>query len=135
MDPTAVEERRSSQRILMEPPGQYRFWLSWYGGKVALRDLSVEGFSMNVPAPPASARPFEFLLEREATLGGVSGVAQVVNFSHDDHGGLAGCRFIDVASSGRGKLTEWLAGHVLGTASVKVSEGDAEDIVLGPSII
>jgi len=135
MDPTAVEERRRRQRIIMQPPGQYRFWLSWYGGKVIVKDLSVEGFSMNLPAPPASAGPFEFLLERDATLGGVSGVARFVNFSRDEHGGLAGCRFVEVSDGARGKLTEWLAGHVLGAASVKVSESDAEDIVLGPSII
>ena len=134
MKPGPVE-RRSSQRIVSRQLGRNRFWLSWYAGRVLLENLSVEGFSMSLSTPPASDRPFEFLLERDGVLGGVSGLAQVVNYSSDVNGGIAGCRFVTISEDASERLTEWLAGHVLDVAAVPVSEVEAEDIVLGPSIV
>ncbi len=128
-------ERRGSQRIVTNLVGRSRFWLAWYGGKVLLEDLSIEGFSMAISTPPASERPFEFLIDREDSVGGISGQAQIVNYSHGIKGGLAGCRFIDLSEDAHHQLTDWLAGHVLDVASVRVTADDAEEIVLGPSIV
>ncbi|MCB1890459.1 MAG: PilZ domain-containing protein [Rhodocyclaceae bacterium] len=128
-------ERRGSQRIVTNLVGRSRFWLSWYGGRVLLEDLSIEGFSMAISTPPASERPFEFLIEREDTIGGVSGQAQIVNFAQGVKGGLAGCRFIDLSEDAHRQLADWLAGHVFDVAAVRVSADDAEEIVLGPSIV
>lgn len=128
-------ERRGSQRIVTNLVGKPRFFLSWYGGRIALEDLSIEGFSMAMSTPPASERPFEFLIEREATQGGVSGQAQIVNFSCDFKGGLVGCKFVDLSEDGHLRIADWLADHVLDVAAVRVTADDAEDIVLGPSIV
>ncbi|MCB1927945.1 MAG: PilZ domain-containing protein [Rhodocyclaceae bacterium] len=134
MKPGPVE-RRSSQRIVTRQLGRNRFWLSWYAGRVLLENLSVDGFSISLSTPPASDRPFEFLLERDGTLGGVSGLAQVVNYSSDVNGGVAGCRFLSLHEDASERLTDWLAGHVLDVAAVPVTDIEAEDIVLGPSIV
>ncbi|MCB1910061.1 MAG: PilZ domain-containing protein [Rhodocyclaceae bacterium] len=134
MKPGPVE-RRSSQRIVTHQLGQNRFWLSWYAGRVLLENLSIGGFSMSLSTPPASHRPFEFLVERDGILGGVSGLAQVVNYNSHVNGGLAGCRFVSLSDEASDRLTDWLAGHVLDVAAVPVSDVEAEDIVLGPSIV
>ena len=128
-------ERRGNQRILTRVPGRARFWLSWYGGREALSDLSVEGFAMPASTPPASDKSFEFLLEHEGSEGGVNGRAQVVNFIGEVGGGLAGCRFVDLAASEREQIAHWLAEHVVTCASVPLSAEEAEDIVRGPSIV
>ena len=128
-------ERRGNQRILTRVPGRPRFWLSWYGGREILADLSVEGFAMAVSTPPASDKPFEFLLEHEGSEGSINGLAQVVNFLSEVGGGQAGCRFVGLSEGARHQLADWLAEHVVTCASVPLSVDEAEHIVRGPSIV
>lgn len=128
-------ERRGFQRIVTNQVGRSRFWLSWYGGRVPLEDLSIEGFAISRSTPPASEQPFEFLIEREDSVGGINGQAQIVTFSADVRGGTAGCRFVELHEDAQHQLTTWLAGHVYDVAAVRVTRDDAEDIVLGPSIV
>lgn len=132
---TANTERRGSQRIVTATGGQPRFWLSWQAGRVALGDLSVDGFAMAVSTPPASDRPFEFRLEREGQADSVDGLAQVVNFVASVGGGLAGCRFVGLAEDARRRIAGWLADHVVQVASIPLASEEAERIVLGPSIV
>lgn len=132
---TEAVERRGNQRILTNVAGRPRFWLAWYGGRMALADLSVEGFAMSVSTPPSSDRPFEFLLEREGSAGGASGLAQVVNFVSTVEGGQAGCRFVEIGEDTRARIAEWLADYVRRNSAIALSVDEATSIVLGPSIV
>lgn len=128
-------ERRSHQRIVTSQSGGARFWLNWPGGRVALGDLSVDGFAMSLSSPPPSQSPFAFVLEREGSAQQAQGSAQVVNYVSAIDGGQAGCRFVELGAEARAQITAWLAEHVVAVAAVPLSSADAERIVLGPSIV
>ena len=63
------------------------------------------------------------------TLEQVAG--QVVKTAKDQ----LGCRFLSFDDDGERRLHEWLTTHVMATATVRISEQEAAEIVRGPSLI
>lgn len=128
-------ERRRRQRFLARRRGEHCFWAQIEGARVALLDLSLEGFAMPAEASPASGTAFAFVLERAGVPDQIRGRAHVVNRVGGAEGGQAGCLFDALDDDGRTRLEEWLTAHVLGNASVPITEKDAAAIVTGPSLI
>lgn len=133
--PQAAEaaERRRIQRFLGQRRGQPYLWVTIGSERVALRDISVDGFAIAAAAPPAGGEPFDFVLQREGVPDQIRGRAQVVNFIAAS--GQAGCRFVALEGDGAERLRDWLIALVIMNASVRISEKDAAAIVAGPSLI
>ena len=133
--PQAAEaaERRRIQRFLAQRRGQPYLWVMIGCERVALRDISVDGFAIAAAAPPAGGEPFDFVLQREGVPDQIRGRAQVVNFIAAS--GQAGCRFLVLEGDGAERLRDWLIALVIMNASVRISEKDAAAIVAGPSLI
>jgi hypothetical protein len=127
-------ERRARQRFLAKRRGEHCFWAVIGGVRVALLDLSLEGFAMPAEVSPAGGS-FEFVLQRAGVPDEIRGRAQVVNRVGGPEGGQAGCLFDAIEGDGRERLAEWLTAHVLVNASVPITEKDAVAIVSGPSLI
>ena len=133
--PQAAEaaERRRIQRFLAQRRGQPYLWGMIGSERVALRDISVDGFAIAATAPPAGGEPFDFVLQREGVPDQIRGRAQAVNFIAAS--GQAGCRFLVLEGDGAERLRDWLIALVIMNASVRISEKDAAAIVAGPSLI
>ena len=133
--PQAAEaaERRRIQRFLAQRRGQPYLWVTIGSERVALRDISVDGFAIAAAAPPAGGEPFDFVLQREGVPDQICGRAQAVNFIAAS--GQAGCRFLVLEGDGAERLRDWLIALVIMNASVRISEKDAAAIVAGPSLI
>jgi hypothetical protein len=133
--PQAAEaaERRRIQRFLAQRRGQPYLWVMIGCERVALRDISVDGFAIAAAAPPAGGEPFDFVLQREGVPDQIRGRAQAVNFIAAS--GQAGCRFLVLEGDGAERLRDWLIALVIMNASVRISEKDAAAIVAGPSLI
>lgn len=133
--PQAAEaaERRRIQRFLGQRRGQPYLWVTIGSERVALRDISVDGFAIAAAAPPAGGEPFDFVLQREGVPDQICGRAQAVNFIAAS--GQAGCRFLVLEGDGAERLRDWLIALVIMNASVRISEKDAAAIVAGPSLI
>lgn len=134
MDGETTEKRRR-QRFLATRRGEVCFWVLIAGQKLALNDLSLEGFAYPCTTPPVSGQSFDFVLLRRGVPDEIRGQAQVVNFVHSADGGQAGCRFVQLAADGVERLEDWLIAHVLANATVRITEQDARTIVAGGSLI
>ena len=133
--PQAAEaaERRRIQRFLAQRRGQPWFWVMIGDQRIALRDISVDGFAIAAETPPADGEPFDFVLQREGVPDRICGRAQEVNFIAAS--GQSGCRFVALEGDGAERLRDWLIALVIMNASVRISEKDAAAIVAGPSLI
>lgn len=130
-----VVERRGRQRFIAKGRGEPCFWALLDGQRVALLDLSIDGFSIPVGTPPASHHSFDFILQRANAPDEICGTARVVNYLGAPAGGQAGCRFESFEGDGGARLEDWLATLVLDHASLPITEADAECIVRGPSLV
>ncbi|THF64041.1 PilZ domain-containing protein [Pseudothauera nasutitermitis] len=128
-------ERRSRQRFLATRWGQACFWVIVDDIKLALNDLSLEGFAYPASTAPASGRDFPFVLVRSGVPDEIRGIAQVVNYLQDAGGGQAGCAFVSFEGDGAERLNDWLVAHVIANATVRITEQDARNIVSGGSLI
>lgn len=132
--PSAAEnpERRTRQRFLAQRRGEQCFWVVLAGQRLALVDLSLEGFSMP-SVVEATAAGFDFVLQREGVPDEIRGRAEVVNPAPD--GQAVGCRFLDLPESEQARLQDWLVAHVIMSATVRITEKDATAIVRGGSLV
>lgn len=130
----SAEERRRIQRVITTQEGQRRFWLIRGESRIALWDLSLEGFGMPADESPAVGTGFEFAIRRDGEAEDVSGQAEVVNHVKGGAGQI-GCRITVFNGDGQRRLAQWLADHVLSCASVFISAEEAGEIVSGPSIV
>lgn len=127
-------ERRRIQRFLALRRGEPCFWVDIDGlGRRALRDISVEGFSVGAEAGLAEGALFGFVLHREGVPDLIRGRAQVVNCIAAT--AQAGCRFVALEGEDRERLHDWLIALVIMNASVRITEKDTAAIVDGPSLI
>lgn len=134
LEPGAAE-RRARQRFVARRRGESCFWALVDDRRLALNDLSLEGFSLPASSILATGVAFDFVLQREDLPDEVHGRAEVVNQIAGEDVANAGCRFLALAEGGAERLHEWLVAHVLVNASVRITEKDAERIVSGPSLI
>lgn len=134
MDRESVE-KRGRQRFLATRRGEVCFWVLVGDQKLALNDLSPEGFAYPSSTPPPSGRSFEFVLQRSSVPDEIRGQAQVVNYLQGPDGGQAGCRFVKLEGDGAERIEDWLIAHVLANATVRITEKDARAIVAGGSLI
>lgn len=126
-------ERRRIQRFLASRRGAPYLWMRRGEARIALHDISMEGFSLGAEGLLAEGEPFDFVLEREGVPDQIRGRAQAVNFIASI--GQVGCRFLALESNGAQHLRDWLIALVIMNASVRISEKDAAAIVAGPSLI
>ena len=126
-------ERRSKQRFVARRRGEPCFWLALDGQRIALNDLSAEGFSHSSSTPRENVETFDFVLQREGLPDEIRGRAQTVNHLAD--GAQTGCHFLSLEGDGQQRLRDWLIAHVIVSASVRITEKDAAAIVAGPSLI
>lgn len=135
----SLGERRTRQRFVARREGSVCFWVLIDGERLPLNDLSVEGFGLPFEAPPEAPRPFAFVLQIDGAADEIRGEARPVNFVRGQEGvqggGQLGCRFVSFAADGAERLQAWLTAHLLGTASVPISDREAAAIVVGPSLI
>lgn len=128
-------ERRRRQRFIARRWGSVCFWVLIDGARLPLNDLSLEGFSVPCGAPLAAPRAFAFVLQLEGIPDEIRGEACTMNFVDGADGGQLGCRFLSFAGEGAERLREWLTAHLISTATVRISEQEAAEIVAGPSLI
>lgn len=132
-DPNA--ERRSRQRFVATRRGDTCFWAIVDDQRLALNDLSLEGFSLPASAKLSNGLAFDFVLQREGVPDEIRGRAEVVNQIDDGDSVKAGCRFASLEEGSSERLHDWLVAHVLVSATVRITEQDATAIVSGPSLI
>jgi hypothetical protein len=134
-----VNERRQRQRIMVEsaqvPAPAFR--LECDNAVIAVRDVSLEGFSMHVSTAPDSQTEFRFSLSRSGMDGTVSGRAVAVNYVRGATAdtGIAGCHVTAFDDDGKERLAQWLSAHVAAVAGVPLTEQEAREIVDGPSLV
>ncbi|MDO9597002.1 MAG: PilZ domain-containing protein [Azoarcus sp.] len=135
IDPTA--ERRTRQRFVAKRQGEVCFWALVDGQRLALNDLSLEGFSLPASSVLGTGLVFDFVLNRDGVPDEISGSAEVVNqiAASEDEPAKAGCRFVRLEDASSARLHDWLVAHVLVNATVRITEKDATAIVSGPSLI
>ncbi|MGQ5488516.1 PilZ domain-containing protein [Thauera sp. ZXT1-4] len=126
-------ERRRIQRFIASRRGVPYIWLRSGDQRTALRDISIEGFSIGADVPLGSGSVFEFVLEREGVPDRIRGRAEPMNCT--ESAGQIGCRFVELEVRGAERLRDWLIALVIMNASVRISEKDAAAIVAGPSLI
>lgn len=126
-------ERRRIQRFLALRRGEPYIWVLIGDHRIALRDISIEGFAIGADALPADGGAFDFVLQREGVPDRIRGRARAVNFIPTS--GQAGCCFVSLEGDGVERLRDWLIALVIMNASVRISEKDAAAIVDGPSLI
>ncbi|ENO88250.1 hypothetical protein [Thauera linaloolentis] len=129
----AAGERRGSQRFVARRRGEPCFWVVVGEERIALNDLSAEGFSYPADEPRESGGAFGFVLQRDGVPDEIRGRAEVANFLAG--AAQTGCRFVSLEDDGAERLRDWLIAHVLMTATVRITEKDAAAIVSGPSLI
>jgi hypothetical protein len=128
-------ERRKCQRFVAKRRGEQCFWAVIGGQRYPLADLSLAGFAVPVSSPLPTGKVIEFVLQRANVPDEIRGRARIVNHIQADGGGQAGCLFEPLDRAASERLEEWLAAHVLMTASVPINEREAASIVRGPSLI
>lgn len=133
IDDTA--ERRARQRFVARRRGNPCFWVVLDGQRVALNDLSLEGFSLPALPTLSTGSNFQFVLQRDGIPDEINGWAEVVNQIADGGNLTAGCRFTTLDEAGAERLNEWLVAHVIVNATVRISEKDAAAIVRGRSLV
>ncbi len=126
-------ERRRKQRFVARRRGEPCFWLVLEGERIALNDLSAEGFSYPSSTLRENGETFDFVLQREGVPDEIRGCAKAVNYLAG--AAQTGCHFVSIEGDGAERLRDWLITHVIMTASVRITEKDAAAIVAGPSLI
>ncbi|ATE61375.1 PilZ domain-containing protein [Thauera sinica] len=126
-------DRRVRQRFVARRHGRPCFWVLADSGRLALNDLSLEGFSAPFPQPPHGE--FEVVLQREGVPDEIRGRATVVNQVPGPAGAAVGCRFSRLSAEDAERLQEWLVAHVIMSATVRITEKDALAIVQGRSLV
>lgn len=132
---TETAERRSRQRFVAKRRGEQCFWVIIDDQRHPLTDLSLAGFAVPASSALEAGRVFGFVLQRANVPDEIRGRARVVNQIQAAEGGQAGCLFEGLDAAATERLEDWLAAHVLMTASVPINERDAASIVRGPSLI
>lgn len=132
---TESGERRKRQRFVAKRRGEQCFWVVIDGQRYPLTDLSLAGFAVPVSSPLPTGKVIEVVLQRANVPDEIHGQARVVNHTQAAGGGQAGCLFETLDSAASERLEDWLAAHVLMTASVPINEREAASIVRGPSLI
>ena len=128
-------ERRKRQRFVARRWGSVCFWVVIDGERLPVNDLSLEGFSVPYGAPLIGPRQLAFELSLDGIPERIFGVAETMNFVLAEGGGQLGCRFLSFEGDGAIRLHDWLTVHVIATATVRISEKEAAEIVSGPSLI
>ena len=129
----SAAERRRNQRFVARRRGEPCFWVVMAEQRVALNDLSAEGFSYPSSRPREIGEAFDFVLQREGVPDEIRGRAETVN--HLANAAQTGCHFVRMEDGGAERLRDWLIAHVIMTASVRITEKDAAAIVAGPSLV
>ena len=128
-------ERRRHQRFLARRGESTCFWIELEGCRFPLNDVSLEGFSVPASVPLNPGQEFDFALRLDGIHDRIRGRAQAVNEVSSPEGSLIGCVFVEFSGMGSEDLKEWLTAHVISSASIRISEAEAEAIVQGPSLI
>lgn len=131
----ATTERRSRQRFVARRRGEYCFWVMLADERLPLQDLSLDGFGVDALLPFEVDARFAFQMTRAGVPDRIGGIAKVANRVASGSGILAGFVFESFEADGRVRLEEWLAAHVLASATVPITERDATAIVSGPSLV
>ncbi|KAI5915486.1 PilZ domain-containing protein [Thauera sp. 2A1] len=129
----ANADRRVRQRFIARRHGRSCFWLAMGGERIALNDLSLEGFSASLAPPPRGE--FAVVLQRDGVPDEIHCTAIVVNQVPGPCGPASGCRFVGLSPENADRLQEWLVTHVIMSATVRISEKDAVMIVQGRSLV
>lgn len=133
-DPVTAE-RRSRQRFVARRRGEYCFWVTLSGERLPLEDLSLDGFGVDATLPLEIGAAVSFVMTRTGVPDRIAGSARVANRVPIGSGVLAGFVFESFEDDGRSRLEDWLAAHVLASATVPITERDAVAIVSGPSLV
>lgn len=126
-------DRRGRQRFVAQRYGMPCFWVGTGSERLALNDLSLDGFSVAFPQVPADE--FEFVLQREGVPDQIQGRAKAVNLVPGPFGPVSGCRFTSISPDNASRLEDWLIAHVIMSATVRITEKDAALIVRGRSLV
>ncbi len=128
-------DRRGRQRFVAKRRGTHCFWVQWNGQREPLADLSLEGFAVSARIAQDDEGVFAVVLHRAGVPDQIAATARVANCFDGADGLQCGCLFEQFEGDGRERLHDWLVAHVIATASVPITEADAERIVSGPSLI
>ncbi|MDR2031733.1 MAG: PilZ domain-containing protein [Azoarcus sp.] len=128
-------DRRIYQRFIARLRGVPCFWAVVGGQRLALGDLSLRGFALPAPENCARGTQFDFILQREGVPDEIRGRAEIANLFGQDRAATAGCRLIEVEGDGLKRLNDWLVTHVIRSATVRITEKDADTIVSGHSLV
>lgn len=129
----AVPERRGRQRFVAQRRGADCFWAVVDGRREPLCDLSLEGFGLGGTFDVG--RRIDVVLHRAAVPDEIRGTVRVANCFAGAAGAQSGCVFEHFEGDGRERLCDWLVAHVIASATVPITEQDAERIVCGPSLV
>lgn len=128
-------ERRQYQRFVAKRGGDYCFWVELDKERFPLLDLSVQGFAIAPMVLPPIGAILAFTLYRNGVPDKITGRAEVRNHVDGEGRRHAGCLFVGMGAEEVSRLRDWLTAHVLMTATVRITEKDAERIVSGPPLI
>jgi len=134
MAPALLPDNRRTQRILASREGRPAFWLLRGTERIALHDLSLEGFALPETLGYRHGMRMPFIIAFDGVAEQVRGEAEVANVIGGTDG-RTGFRIHAMDAADRRRLHEWLAGHVLACAAVPISGEDAAALVAGPSIV
>jgi hypothetical protein len=133
MADAAVGERRKRQRFVAKRWGNVCFWVVIDGS--ACRSMTCPWRASVCPSVRRfEPRTFPFVLQLDGIPDEVRGVAETMNFVLGTDGGCSAA----ASSPSRAtaiRLHDWLTVHVIATATVRISEREAAEIVSGPSLI
>lgn len=130
-----TQERRRRQRFVASRRGEPCFWITINGSRVNLLDLSIDGCGLVNCCHLRKGETFDFVLSRKGVPDSIMGTGRVVSEMLGEDGSVIGVLFEILEDDGRMRLADWLTAHVLASASVPISENDAELIVKGPPLI
>lgn len=132
--PSGAQERRGKQRFVALRRRMPCFWAEIEGERIALVDLSLEGFGLLAELEPGQR--FEVVLYRAAVPDQIRGTVRVANcFATAAGQQQVGCVFEAFDADGEERLRDWLIAHVIANATLPITEKDAERIVCGPSLV
>ena len=130
-----MSERRIHQRFVARLHGEPCFWALLGEERMALDDLSLEGFALSATPALTRGRQFDFTLRREGVPDAIRGRAEVVSLFGKGETAAAGCRILHFEDDGPERLHDWLVTHVIRSATVRITEKDAAAIVAGRSLV
>lgn len=129
------EDQRRRQRFVASRRGEPCFWIEINGNRVSLLDLSIDGCGLMNCCHLHKGECFDFVLSRAGVPDKISGKGRVMSEMCTPEGETVGVLFEMLDDNDRARLSDWLTAHVLASASVPISEKDAELIVKGPPLI